>query len=281
MPLFQSKSFSEVLGMKTKRLLTLAGILLFSLMMVIGCYQEKADMQKTADQPEKVQLTIAAAASLQDALKELKTIYTKEHSNVDIVYNFASSGTLQKQIEEGAPADLFISAGKSQMDVLAEKGLLVDSSRRDLLGNKLVLIAVKDSPLASFTGLTDKSIAKISIGTPETVPAGKYAQEALVNLKLWDIIQSKLVPAKDVRQVLTYVETGNVDAGLVYKSDTVISDNIKIVAVAPESSHKPIVYPMAVVKSSKNQPAAQDFAKFLLTDEAGRIFAKYGFEPIK
>lgn len=229
---------------------------------------------------EQVSLTISAAASLQDALNELKTIYAEQHPDVAITYNFAASGTLQKQIEEGAPADLFISAGKKQMDALAEKGLIVDASRKDLLGNELVLIAKNDSTLTEFDGLTDPGVAKISIGTPESVPAGKYAQEALTSLELWDKLQPKLVLAKDVRQVLTYVETGNVDAGLVYRSDALMGKEIKVVAAAPAESHKPIVYPMAVINSTKHQPETEAFAAFLSGDEAARVFTEYGFKTI-
>jgi len=160
---------------------------------------------------ETLDLTVAAAASVQDVAKELKRVYGEKNSGVVITYNFASSGTLQKQIEEGAPVDLFISAGKSQMDALEEKGLILPGTRKNLLGNDLVLIAGKDSGLASFDELDDQTTEKISIGTPETAPAGRYAKEALISLGLWEKIQPKLVLAKDVRQVLTYVETGNVD----------------------------------------------------------------------
>lgn len=256
----------------------LLGLLLFVVTVITGCGGGKEQPQAKA---EPVNLNIAAAASLQDAAGELKTIYEKQHTDVKLTYNFASSGTLQKQIEEGAPADLFISAGKSQMDTLAEKGLIIDASRKNLLGNELVLIAGKDSQLSDFKGLTDTNIAKISIGTPETVPAGKYAKEALSYMKLWDPIQSKLVLAKDVRQVLTYVETGNVDAGLVYRSDTIGSEKIKIVAAAPAESHKPIVYPMAVVKNTTHQKEAEDFAGFLFSDEAAKVFKDYGFKLIE
>jgi molybdate transport system substrate-binding protein len=135
--------------------------------------------------------------------------------------------------------------------------------------------------LAGFEGLTGESVKKISIGTPETVPAGQYAKETLTTLKLWDQLQTKMVLAKDVRQVLTYVETGNVDAGLVYRTDAATSDSVKIVAAAPEGSNKPILYPMAVIKSTKYQKQTEDFTKFLQSDDAVKIFEKYGFRVIK
>lgn len=261
-----------------KRKIVLLGLVALIIAVAAGCGAGKAQQKAKA---EPVGLTISAAASLKDAMEELKTIYTQQHTDVTLTYNFAASGPLQKQIEEGAPVDLYISAGKSQVDALAEKGLIVDASRKDLLGNELVLVARKDSKLNGFNDLTGGSVAKISIGTPETVPAGKYAQEALTNLKLWDMIQPKLVLANDVRQVLTYLETGNVDAGLVYRSDALVGKDIKVIADAPADSHKPIVYPVAVIKSTKHQKETEEFEGFLLSDEAARVFTKYGFKTLK
>lgn len=258
-----------------KKLSVFLALVIFVAVSVIGCGGNK-DQAK-----EPVNLTISAAASLQDAAGELKTLYESKNSDTKITMNLASSGTLQKQIEEGAPADLFISAGKSQMDALSQKGLIIEESRKDLLGNELVLVAGKNSTLAGFEGLTGESVKKISIGTPETVPAGQYAKETLTTLKLWDQLQPKMVLAKDVRQVLTYVETGNVDAGLVYRTDAATSVSIKILAAAPAGSNKPILYPMAVVKSTKYQKQTEEFAKFLQSDEAVKIFEKYGFKVIK
>lgn len=259
-----------------KRVFIFLIVMLFVVASVTGCGGEK-EQAKT----EPVGLTVSAAASLTDAMGELKTIYEKQHQDVTLTFNLAASGTLQKQIEEGAPADLFISAGKSQMDALAQKGLIVDSTRKDLLGNELVLIAGNDSKLTEFNSLTDESVKKISIGTPETVPAGKYAKDTLTTLKLWEQLEPKMVLAKDVRQVLTYVETGNVDAGLVYRTDAVTSNNVKIVAAAPAGSSAPIVYPMALIKSTKQQQAAEAFAAFLTSDDAVKVFEKYGFKVLK
>lgn len=254
------------------------GLFILVLSAIIGC---DSGNKKSTDNSGAVSLTISAAASLKDAAEELKKIYLKQHPSVTIIYNFGASGTLQKQIEEGAPVDLFISAGKSQMDALAEKGLILDASRKDLLGNELVLITRNNNNLTGFEGLTDGGVVKISIGMPETVPAGKYAQETLTSLNLWDKIQPKLVLAKDVRQVLTYVETGNVDAGLIYRSDAITGKDIKIVATAPAGSHKTITYPMAVVKSTKHQEEIEAFTVFLCSDEASKIFEKYGFKSLK
>lgn len=261
-----------------KRFFVLIEIMLFILFLSTGCGVVK---EQTRTKVETVNINVSAASSLRNVAEELKTIFTMQNTDIDITYNFAASGTIQKQIEEGAPVDLFISAGKSQMDALVHKGLIKDASYKNLLGNELVLIAGKDSKLTGFEGLTGKSVTKISIGIPETVPVGQYAKEVLINLKLWDKLQPKLVPAKDVRQVLTYVETGNVEAGLVYRSDALTGKDIKIVAAAAEDSHKPIVYPIAVIKSTKHPKETEEFAGFLFSDEAARVFVKHGFKVVK
>lgn len=253
-------------------------VLVCMLVFLGGCATTNVDTapDKNVEQPV-VELNVSAAASLTDAAKELSQLYKQEHPEVELVYNFASSGTLQKQIEEGAPADIFISAGKKQMDALQEAGLIVDDTRMDLLGNELVLIVHQDKKLSGFEGLNSDTIERISIGTPETVPAGKYAQEALVSLNLWEALQPKLVMAKDVRQVLTYVASQNVDAGLVYRSDVAGTDNVRIVTAAPADSHNQIVYPIAIVNASQKQDAGKDFVAFLNSDPAAKVFEKYGF----
>jgi molybdate transport system substrate-binding protein len=251
------------------------------LLLTAGCtsrpapYGENSQAETTA-----VELNISAASSLKEASEAVKKEYTAAHPDIKITYNFASSGTLQKQIEEGAPVDLFISAGTAQMDALAAQNLILADSRKDLLGNELVLIVAKDSALKDFGGLTDPAVKKLSIGTPETVPAGQYARETLISMQLYERVKSKLVLAKDVRQVLTYVETGNAEAGLVYRSDTFQVKNVRIAAAAPPDSHKLIVYPMAVVKASKQQQAARNFADFLTSPQAAAVFEKYGFKVL-
>lgn len=254
--------------MKKLGLFFLSMVLLLSL---IGCGVNNSPME----------LTISAAASLQNSLTEIQKAYAQKNPDVKLTFNFGASGTLQEQIEQGAPVDLFISAGKSQMDTLAKKNLLVKDTRVDLLGNDLVLIVAKnDSSITSVQDITKSGVGKISIGTPESVPAGKYAQEALTNLKLWDKVQPNLVLAKDVTQVLSYVETDNVDAGFVYRSDAQGSTKAKIVTALPETSHQPIVYPAAVINASKNKPQAGDFLKYLQSSEAQQIFLKYGFKTM-
>ncbi|MCL6478244.1 MAG: molybdate ABC transporter substrate-binding protein [Peptococcaceae bacterium] len=256
-----------------------AAVILLSLSLAAGGCAGKKEPPKTG--PEPVNLTVSAAISMKEALEELRFIYGKKQAGVTVTYNFASSGTLQKQIEEGAPVDIFISAGETQMDAIAQQGLIVESTRKDLLANELVLIAGKNSGLTGFDGLTGQEVTRISIGAPETVPAGKYARETLVHLQLWDKLQDKLVLAKDVRQVLTYVETGNVDAGLVYRTDAISGQGVRIVAAAPAGSHRPIVYPAALIRNSKHPEEAKQFFAFLFSDEAARTFEKHGFKVSK
>lgn len=258
--------------------------LVFSFLLIlslVGCSAGNAAQPSTSDtQAKSTEIMISAAASLKDSLTEIQKDYTQKKPEVKLTINFGASGTLQQQIEQGAPVDLFISAGKSQVDALEKKDLLVKDSRVNLLGNDLVLVTGKDnSKVTSIDDLT-KAAEKISIGTPESVPAGKYAQEALNNLKLWDSIQPKLVMAKDVTSVLNYVETGNADAGFVYRSDAQNSTKVKVVSVVPESSHKSIVYPAAIISATKNEQVAEDFLKYLQSSDAQQVFAKYGFKTL-
>ncbi len=230
---------------------------------------------------EKTTIRISAAMSLRNALAALKTTYEKMVPDVRLEINYASSGLLQKQIEQGAPADIFLSAGKKQMDELESKGLLLPGTRSNLLGNALVLIVPKEkkSQIKSFADLVDKA-QSISIGQPETVPAGKYAKETLISLNLWEKLEKRIMFAKDVRQVLAYVESGNVDAGLVYQTDTVVLKSGVVVTAAPAGSHSAIVYPMAVIKDSKNRSAAEKFMTFLKSANAAKVFEKYRFIPL-
>ncbi|WP_411346798.1 molybdate ABC transporter substrate-binding protein [Paenibacillus sp. WLX1005] len=225
------------------------------------------------------ELTISAAASLTDSLQEIQKLYEAKYPNVKLTFNFAASGTLQKQIEQGAPADLFISAGSKQMQALIDEKLVDKDHEINLLTNELVLVVPKDSTTtpANVEDLSADSIKRLAIGTPESVPAGMYAKQALEKANLWDSLQAKLVQTKDVKQVLSYVETGNADAGFVYKTDAMESDGVKIAFTASEDSHDPIVYPAAVLSATTHREDAAQFYAYLQTEEAQAIFAKYGF----
>jgi len=226
---------------------------------------------------QRVSLTVSAAASLQGALGEVEAAYFEGHPKVDFHNNFGSSGTLAREIEQGAPVDVFLSAAAKPMDDLESKGLITAGSRENILRNSLVLIAPPDSKLQGIAGLADRSTQLIAIGDPASVPAGQYAQQTLIALHLNDQVKGKLVLGKDVRQVLTYVETGNADAGFVYATDARISGRVRVIATMPESAHEPIVYPVAVVKPSANREAARAFIEFLGSPTAKAIFTKNGY----
>ena len=225
----------------------------------------------------QITLTVSAAASLKDALADVESTYKKSHPNIDFANNYGSSGTLAAQIDQGAPVDLFISASSKPMDELEAKRLLVAGTRRNLLRNTLVLIAPLDSRLKDFQGLAERSIHVIALGDPGSVPAGQYGNETLTALHLVDSLKAKFVLAKDVRQVLTYVETGNADAGLVYATDALISAKVRVVAVAPEWTHEAIVYPAAVVRGGHGEEAARRFEEYLSSQAADAVFMKRGF----
>ncbi|WLD94257.1 molybdate ABC transporter substrate-binding protein [Alkalihalobacillus sp. AL-G] len=235
-----------------------------------------------SDQPEtQVTLNVSAAASLSDVLQGIETEFETEHPSVDVVLNLASSGTLQRQIEQGAPADLFLSASVEKFEALRMKGLLDEEYTNQLLKNQLVLVTQKDRNvnLADLNGLTQSNIERIAIGVPASVPAGRYAKETLKNVEIWNTIENKMVYAKDVRQVLTYVETGNVDFGFVYATDANVSNDVKIIQAIESSLHTPIVYPVGIIQNSRVKDAAISFYTFLKTEEVQATFKDYGFSP--
>jgi molybdate transport system substrate-binding protein len=231
--------------------------------------------------PDSSTLTVSVAASLQDAMGRLGPAFEQAHPGTRVRFDFGGSGTLEQQIEHGAPADVFFSAASKQMNELAAKGLILNDTRRDLLRNQVVLIAgPADSGLHSFADLAQPAAKLIALGDPGSVPAGEYGRQVLQSLGLWHAVQGKLVLAKDVRQVLTYVETGNADAGIVYATDARLSGKVRVVATAPESSHAPVVYPIAVVKDSRNIALARAFVQFLEGERAGQVFASLGFTAV-
>jgi molybdate transport system substrate-binding protein len=227
-----------------------------------------------------IHLTVSAAASMTDSLKQLQPLFEKEHPAIKLTFNFGSSGALQKQIEQGAPVDLFISAGAKQMKDLVDQQLVEPSKQTNLLSNQLVVIVPSDSKLPKPQKLEElgkPDYAKLSIADPETVPAGSYAKESMTQLGLWTALQPKLVPAKDVRQVLTYVETGNVDAGIVYQTDALTSKKVQQAFAVDPKSHKPIEYPVGIIRSTKHSKETADLYEFLQGKTATELFVTYGF----
>ena len=267
---------------KLRKSIVFLVIACFLAMVVAGCGNSETEKSSSVNSSENAQkeVYVVAAASMTDAIKEIGEGYEKKHPNVKLMYNFGSSGALQTQIEQGAPADIFISAAQKQMNALDEKGLIDKDSRKDLLENKVVLIVPKDSDLTlnNFSELAGDKISKIALGEPKAVPVGQYSEEIFKNLNILDEMKAKAVYASDVRQVLGWVETGEVDCGIVYATDAAISDKVKVLAEAPSDTHKPVIYPAAVLKNSKNPDVAKDFLAYLSTDEVKNIFTKYGFD---
>ena len=254
--------------------------LLLVTMIFAGCGGEQA---KKETKPEPVELHVSAAASLTNAMNELAELYAKDNPNVKITFNFGSSGALQQAIENGGETDLFYSAAQKQMNALEEKGELADGTRKNLLENAVVLIVPNDSTkdITSYQDVATDKVEKIALGEPKGVPVGQYSEEIFTNLNILDAVKAKAVYGSDVRQVLAWTESGEVDCGVVYATDAAISDKVKVICAAPENSHKPVIYPAAVIKSSKHIDDAKKFLDFTSSEPAAKVFEKYGFKVVK
>ena len=228
------------------------------------------------------EVTLSVAISLKDATEELGRAFMAAHPGVTLHYNFGSSGSLQKQIEAGAPVDVFLSAGQRQMDELEKGMLIVTASRRALARNVLTVIKPADSrvDIAKPADLLDARVGRIAIGDPRTVPAGQYAQECLRALGLWDRLQPKLVLAENVRQALDYVARGEVDAGFVYTTDAASrAQGVKEAFRPPDDSYRPVIYPGAIVAASRQTRLARAFLDLLGSPEGRSVLGRFGFQP--
>lgn len=245
--------------------------------------QNSSMNEKVPATAQTVELTVSAAASMTDALKEIQMAYETKYPNIKLNFNFGASGALQQQIEQGAPADLFLSAATKNMKALVDKQLIDANQQKNVLSNELVAVVSTDGQTAvdGFADLSNSDVKNIAIGIPESVPAGGYAKEALTSVNLWDSLQSKMVQAKDVRQVLQYVETGNSDVGFVYRTDALTSDKVKIAFAVDPNTYTPVEYPIGIVKATKHSKEAEDFYTYLQTQEALDVFIKYGFSVLK
>jgi molybdate transport system substrate-binding protein len=228
-----------------------------------------------ASAPERGPVVLAAS-SLQEALTEVADAWTSQ-GRLAPVLSFAATSALARQVEQGAPADLLFSADEEWMDTLARQGLLRADARRDLLTNRLVVVRTKGDLIASFSELGDRRFA---LADPAAVPAGKYAREALENMGIWKELESKLVPAENVRAALALVERGEAPLGIVYATDGLASDEVEVVQEIPAETYTPIRYPVAILAASKH-PDAAGFLAFLSSAEARRIFEKHGFGIIE
>jgi molybdate transport system substrate-binding protein len=260
--------------MKTARR-TLAGIGALLCLSLLALPAAAADT-------DKAPITIFAAASLTNALQDLGDGFTKETS-IPVRFSFAASSALARQIENGAPADIFFSADLEWMDYLQSRNLIQRDTRRDVLGNRLVLIAPSDSLVKlkiepNFALAAALGKGRLATGDPDSVPVGRYAREALTTLGVWSGVEGHLVRADSVRSALAFVDRGEAQLGIVYETDALIDKRVRVVDVFPASSHLPIKYPVALTTAAKG-----DAAKFLayIRGPAGELaFKAYGFTPL-
>lgn len=263
-------------------------VLLFAISFMLaltGCGKEPnaatpAGADKTGG---TVELTVSAAASMTDALKEIQEQYETKNTDIKLHFNFGASGAIQQQIEQGAPADLFLSAATKNMDALIDQRLIDSDRHTTILTNELVAVVPAEGQTAikDVADLSGDDVKNVAIGIPESVPAGGYAKEALTHLKLWDSLQSKMVQGKDVRQVLQYVETGNADVGFVYKTDALTSKRVEVAFTVDPQTYTSVEYPFGIVAATKHGEEAEAFFNYLQSQEALDVFIKYGFSLLK
>jgi len=227
------------------------------------------------------ELTLSVAISMKDAVQELGARFARERPGTVLRYNFGGSGELQKQIEAGAPVDLFVSAAARQMDELEARGLVVPATRRVFASNVLVAVKPVDSTvdLAKPADLLGPRVQRIVIGNPKTVPVGQYTEESLRALGLWERVQPKLVLAENVRQALEYVARGEVDAGFVYTTDALRADRVKEAFRPAEDTYRPVTYPVAVVKDARQPALARALIDRLVSAAGQAVLSRLGFQP--
>ncbi|MCH4825316.1 MAG: molybdate ABC transporter substrate-binding protein [Planococcus sp. (in: firmicutes)] len=249
---------------KTMGLISLA-------LLMSGCSNTSANDEK---------LLVSAASSLTDVMKEMELQFHEIEPNIELTFNYGSSSKLRSQIEQGAPADLFLSASEIDMELLESQQLIDVDSIKPFAENQLVLASLEEFPeTTDFQELVLNTDEKIAIGEPDSVPLGAYSKKALENENLWDSLSNRLIYAKDARQVVTYVESGNAELGIIYSSDAVISREISGTLEVPGQTD-PIIYPGAVVTDSENQSAATAFLEFVTSSKGQAILKEYGFMPI-
>ncbi len=229
---------------------------------------------------KRKEILVGAAASLKHVMEQIKENYEKREEEITLEFTYGSSGTLEQQIRQGAPIDVFLSASLKQIQSLEKDHYLIEETVTDLMENRIVLIVPSDSgiSLSSFEEVT--GLSKIAIGDPDSVPAGKYACEVFDYYGVLEEAKNIAAYGKDVTEVLTWVSSGNVEAGVVYATDAASTDQVTVALVAPEESHSKVIYPAGVVEGSKQEEAAKDFLQYLTSEEAQRVFEEYGFIPI-
>ena len=227
------------------------------------------------------EILVAAAASLSDVLQEIGSAYRANHAHT-LRFTFGSSSTLARQIEEGAPADLFFSADTVQIDRLEKRGLLEPRTRANLVSNQLVIVVPVDSRIVitSAKDLLKSEVKRIALAEPSSVPVGVYSSKYLQQQGLWDRIKVKVIPVLDVRAALASVQSGNVDAGFVYRTDAALSTKVRVAYKVPRDDAPAITYPAAIIRASKEKQIARDFLNFVTSPYGRETFIKYGFIPL-
>ena len=228
------------------------------------------------------ELMVSAALSLKAPFEEMGRLFEAK-TGTKVIFNFGASGILQRQIEGGAPSDIFASASSKEMDSLESRGFLIKGTRSNFAGNTIMLIVPSQSSLRirSFEDLRKKEIRRIAIGNPATVPAGKYAEEVLKSSGLWETLKDRIVLCENVRQVMDYTARNEVDAGMVFRTDASAGKDIEIISEAPEQSHNPVLYVIAAIKGTGHDRPAKEFISLLMSDEGRKMLKKYGFRNLK
>ncbi|WP_414553126.1 molybdate ABC transporter substrate-binding protein [Anabaena sp. CCY 0017] len=235
-----------------------------------------------AQRPQQITLTVSAGAGLKPVLDEIQKLYKQKQPQHKINYNFAASGALTRQIEQGANIDIFISASSRNMDELQNQGMLLAETRRNLIKSRVALIApVSSTGISRFQDLTKPIVKRIAIGEPRSVPLGVYAEEVFQHLGILEQLKPKLVYTRSALEILNFVAAGNVEVGIVHDTTARTSDKVKILAIAPEASHSPVVYPVAVLKNTKNPTAAKSFVEFLFSEQAKTLYTNYGYTIVQ
>lgn len=250
-----------------RKILSIAAILL----LLAACAETSAD--------ETGELAISAASSLTDALFAAEKEFQRTHPEVDLSFNFGSSGKLRNQIQQGAPVDLFLSASEKDMEILQQDGLVSEEEVRHFAENRLVLASAEQLQETDLKTLLANS-ELIAVGEPESVPVGFYTKEALSRIGIWESLESQLIFAKDARQVLSYIESGNAEMGIIYSSDAELSTRLKTVIDLPKGDTE-IVYPAGILTGAENKEAAKEFMDFLTSKEGRKIVEDYGFSSFQ
>jgi len=256
------------------------GIVAVALTLIAGLSLNVAP--SIAQKLQSVTLTVSAGTGLKPVLEDVQKAYQQQQPNINISYNFAASGVLQRQIEQGANIDVFIAASSKNMNELQQKGLLLPETRRNLIQSKIALIASKNTKgISSFQDLAKPIVKKIAIGEPRIVPVGAYAEEVFQHWGMTEQVKPKLVYTRSALEIVNFVESGNVDVGIVHDTTVKGLQKVKIVAIAPPNSHSPVIYPVAVLKNSKNQAAANSFVQFLFSQPAKTLYKNHGYTIVQ